>query len=193
MTEQFTPIINKTELAPGVFVYKDVIPAYEQIIPYTEQVTSSGMVPWERKEIRGNAVDTLTFEYPTDFKDPNDHAVLFDERLSIVFGGFFGYVEKDYLASNDIKKDFVHDRMVLMKYGTDADFSVSREDSNDSVSVMYYLNDDYQGGAIHFPELDLTYEPKANEVLIFPTAPGFEYTIEKITDGTKYSVLTYLR
>ena len=193
MTEQYIPTINKTQLAPGVFVYKDVIPSYEQLVPYVEQVASSGMIPWERKEIGGNAVDTMSFDYPTEFKDPNDLAILFDERMSLVLGGYLGFVENDFVISNEITIKLVHDTMVLMKYGSDANFPLSRNQDGGQIAVMYYLNDDYQGGSIHFPELDITYKPKANEVLIFPAASGFEYTIEKVTDGTKYSILSYLR
>lgn len=193
MTQQYAPTINKTELAPGVVVYNEVIPSYEQLVPYIEQVTASGMILWEKKEIGGNAVDTMTFEYPTELKDPNDISVLFDERMSLVLGGFIGFAESDFISSRGLKNNFKHDRMMLMKYGEGAEFPISGKDNGDHISVMYYLNDDYQGGAIHFPNLGVTYQPKANDALIFPAADGFEYTIEKMTDGVKYSVLSYLR
>jgi hypothetical protein len=193
MTEQYTPTINKTELAAGIVVYKDVVPSYEQIIPYVDQVTAAGMVLWQNKEIGGNSVDTMSFEYPTEFKDPNDHAILFDERMSLVLGGYLGFIENDFVVSNEITTKLAHDKMVLMRYGVDAEFALSENQDGGQVAVMYYLNDDYQGGSIHFPELGVTYEPKANEALIFTSASGFEYTIEKMTEGTKYSLLSYLR
>jgi len=185
--------INKREIAPKVFVYSDVIPGHEQIIPYTEQVTSSGMVLWEKTEIGGNSVDTILFDYPVEFKDPNDQSILFNERLSIVFGSFLGFAETDYIKSTDIQKNFLHDRMLLMKYGEGAEFPLSGKDYADDILVMYYLNDDYEGGTIEFPNLGISYQPKANEVLIFPASKGFEYTVAKMTSGTKYSVITYLR
>jgi hypothetical protein len=58
---------------------------------------------------------------------------------------------------------------------------------------MYFLNDDYSGGALEFPELNLTYKPNANEVVILPSVKGYEYSISKIEEGTKYSVITYIR
>lgn len=193
MTEQYTPTINKEKLASGIFVYKDVIPSYEQLVPYIEQVTASGMILWERKEIGGNAVDTMTFEYPTELKDSNDISVLFDERMSLVLGGFLGFVESDYLIFYKVIDELAHDKMVLMKYGEGSEFKLSNNQDGGKMAVMYYLNDDYEGGSIHFPEYDLTYQPKANEALIFPAESGYEYSIEKITNGTKYSVLSYLR
>lgn len=192
MTEQYTPTINKTELAPGLVLYKDVIPSYEQLVPYIEQVTASGMVLWETKEISGNSVETMVFDYPQELKDPNDHAILFDERMSLVLGGFFGFIESDYIQENNPGRQLLHDQMMLMSYGAGAEFPLSKDNAG-HLSIMYYLNDDYEGGTIEFPNLGITYEPKANEAIIFPAADGFEYTIEKMIHGTKYSVLTYLR
>lgn len=41
---------------------------------------------------------------------------------------------------------------------------------DDSVlfGVVIYLNDDYEGGEIHYPDLDLTIKPKAKSVVIHP-------------------------
>lgn len=193
MTQQTTMQLNKTELAPKLFVYSDAIPGYDQIIPYVEQVTGTGMVLWEKAELSGNSVDTLLFDYPLELKDPNDQSILFDERMSLVLGGFLGFAEVDYVQQNSLSKKFVHDKFLLMKYGEGADFPISGKDDGDHLNVMYYLNDDYEGGAVEFPSLGITYQPKANEVLIFPASKGFEYTVGKMTSGTKYSVVSYLR
>jgi hypothetical protein len=192
MAEQSVVQINKTELAPGVSVYSDVLPGYEQIIPYVEQVTASGMVLWEPKEIGGNTIDTMTFDYPEVLKDPNDHSILFNERISLVLGGFLGFVETDFITSNNIKSRLAHDKFMLMRYSSEAEFPKSKY-TEDHLSVMYYLNDNYEGGSIEFPELGISYQPKANDALIFTSAPGFEYTVAKVTSGTKYSVLSYLK
>ena len=193
MTEQTMLQINKRELAPGVVVYSNIVPGHEQVIPYTEQVTGTGMVMWEKAELGGNSVDTILLDYPIEFKDPNDQSILFNERLSIVFGSFLGFAESDYIQSAGISKNFLHDKMLLMKYSEGISFPLSGKDYGDHISVMYYLNDDYEGGTIEFPNLGVSYQPKANEALIFPASKGFEYTVAKMTSGTKYSVVTYLR
>jgi hypothetical protein len=177
--------ISKRDLAPGLAVYSDVIPGYDQIISYTEMIAGTGMAAWEKSEIGGNSIDTILFEYPEEFKDPNDQAIMYHERMSIVFGSFLGFPDSDYIQSNE--------RMMLMKYSDNAEFPLSGSDEDDSISVMYYLNDDYEGGVVTFPNLGVSYTPKANEALVFSASKGFEYTVEKVTSGTKYAVLTYLR
>lgn len=193
MTQQTTMQVNKTELAPKVFVYSDVIPGSEQLVPYIEQVTGVGMALWDKQELSGNIVDTMLFDYPQELKDPNDQSILFDERMSLVLGGFIGFAESDYVYHNNPTRSFLHDKLLLMKYGEGAEFPISGKEDGDHLNVMYYLNDDYEGGAIEFTNLGITYQPKANEVLIFPASKGFEYTVANLTSGTKYAVISYLR
>ena len=193
MTVQFTPTINKTELAPKVFVYSDVIPGAEQLIPYIEQVAGAGMVVWEKTKLSGSFVDTMIFDYPETLKDPNDLEILFDERMSIVLAGFIGFAESDYVKENEITDSLKHDKFLLMKYEEEAEFSLSGKDDDGHLNIMYYLNDDYNGGAIEFTGLGITYQPKANDVIIFPAEKGFEYKVTRLTSGTKYAAISYLR
>jgi hypothetical protein len=34
--------------------------------------------------------------------------------------------------------------------------------------ILYYLNDDYEGGEVHYPTLNITIKPKANSLIIHP-------------------------
>ncbi len=192
-TEQaYTPKIEKEDLAPGLTVYKNIIPGYEQLIPYIEQVTYSGMAEWSVDTIAGNYVQTMSFPYPQEFKDPNDFSITFQERVALVTAGFLGFAEKDYVDSNALPQKF-HDQIGLMRYSVGASFPISENEDKNAITVMYFLNDDYSEGALEFPELNVTYKPKANEALIFPSGSGYEYSISKIDEGTKYAVITYIR
>jgi predicted 2-oxoglutarate/Fe(II)-dependent dioxygenase YbiX len=42
-----------------------------------------------------------------------------------------------------------------------------------TISMLLYLNDDFEGGDLHFPELDLKIHPKKASFMVFPT--GFLY------------------
>lgn len=190
--EQYTPTIDKEELAPGLVVYRNVIPGYEQLIPYIEQVVMSGGAGWDTTEISGNQVDTMYFQYPSEFKDPNDFSVSFAERIALVSAGFLGFAEKDYIDSNSLPQN-LHDQIGLLRYSKGTFFPLSSSEDSKAVIVMYFLNDDYSGSALEFPNLDVTYQPKANEALILPSADGYQYSISELTDGTKYSIITYIR
>jgi hypothetical protein len=59
-----------------------------------------------------------------------------------------------------------------------------------TISVVVYLNDDYEGGEIWFPRMDnLTIKPKAGDVLVFPSTFIYEHASQDIKSGVKYSVV----
>lgn len=190
--EQYTPTIEKENLESLLFLYKNVIPGHHQLIPYIEQVVEGGMASWDTVEILGNQVKTMSFPYPQEFKDPNDFSVTFEERISLVTAGFLGFVEKDFVDNNRLP-DLQHDQIGLMKYETGTSFSLNSPTGNDSIAVIYFLNDDYEGGILNFENLGVTYQPKANEALILPLSEAYQYSISEVTSGTKYAIITYLR
>lgn len=61
---------------------------------------------------------------------------------------------------------------------------------NCTVSSVMYLNDDYEGGELWFPFLDLTYKPKAGDIVIFPSTYIYAHASKPITSGVKYSAVT---
>ena len=57
---------------------------------------------------------------------------------------------------------------------------------------MGYLNDDYEGGELHFDKLGLTIKPKAGDLYLFPSSYVYSHAAMPVTSGTKYSVVTML-
>jgi hypothetical protein len=58
-----------------------------------------------------------------------------------------------------------------------------------TVSVVAYLNDDYEGGEIYFPRFDLTIKPKQGDIVVFPSTYVYEHASLPMKGGTKYSVV----
>lgn len=58
-----------------------------------------------------------------------------------------------------------------------------------TVSIVAYLNDDYDGGEIYFPRFDLTIKPEPGDVVIFPSTYIYEHASQPMKSGTKYSVV----
>lgn len=58
-----------------------------------------------------------------------------------------------------------------------------------TVSVVAYLNDDYEGGELYFPRFNLTIKPKQGDVLVFPSTYIYEHASLPMKSGTKYSVV----
>ena len=60
------------------------------------------------------------------------------------------------------------------------------------VSVLLYLNDDYEGGQIEFTQLGLTLKPKRGMLLAFPSYLEFEHKVHPVTSGTRYTVVSWI-
>ncbi|WP_171033057.1 2OG-Fe(II) oxygenase [Qipengyuania marisflavi] len=52
---------------------------------------------------------------------------------------------------------------------------------------IIYLNDEYEGGAIHFPKLGLRPELKPGLLAYFPSTADYLHGVEKITAGARYT------
>ena len=59
-----------------------------------------------------------------------------------------------------------------------------------SASLLFFLNDGYEGGELIIS--DITYKPKKNSAIIFPSNFLFPHSVNKIIKGTRYSIITWL-
>lgn len=58
-----------------------------------------------------------------------------------------------------------------------------------TISVVAYINDDYEGGELYFPRFDLTIKPKKGDVAVFPSTYIYEHASNDMISGTKYSIV----
>jgi hypothetical protein len=59
-----------------------------------------------------------------------------------------------------------------------------------TVSSVMYLNDEYEGGELWFPYLDLTFKPEYGDIVLFPSTFIYAHAARPVTSGTKYSAVT---
>lgn len=56
-------------------------------------------------------------------------------------------------------------------------------------SIVAYLNDDFSGGGTEF--IDKKWTPEKGKALVFPSSWHFPHTACPVTEGTKYSIVTW--
>lgn len=61
------------------------------------------------------------------------------------------------------------------------------------LSVVYFLNDDFSGGELFFPGLDLVIEPEAGTLVCFPSDHNYIHGVRPVTAGHRYTVVTWMR
>jgi hypothetical protein len=60
--------------------------------------------------------------------------------------------------------------------------------SSRALSVLLYLNDDYEGGEISFPQSKVTLKPPAGSVIFFPSNFIYVHEIAEMKSGVRYAV-----
>jgi predicted 2-oxoglutarate/Fe(II)-dependent dioxygenase YbiX len=56
------------------------------------------------------------------------------------------------------------------------------------LSVLLYLNDDYEGGEIEFRQSGLKFKPEAGSVLFFPSNFLYVHEVYPVTRGPRYAL-----
>lgn len=60
------------------------------------------------------------------------------------------------------------------------------QDKSPTISVVFYLNDDYEGGELSFPNQNILIKPKAGSIVVFPSYPPYTHDPLPTTSGDKY-------
>lgn len=58
-------------------------------------------------------------------------------------------------------------------------------------ACILYLNDDYEGGEIYFPQHDVEIAPTAGSLLIFEGSHEYLHGVKKITSGDRFTILAF--
>lgn len=56
---------------------------------------------------------------------------------------------------------------------------------------ILYLNDDYEGGEIYFPNQSVELKPRRNTLVFFPGTTEYLHGVRPITKGTRYTISTF--
>jgi hypothetical protein len=194
------------KLAEGIYRYPNSILKPNSIIDFIENVatdTTSPISDWQTwkteeenpyifgKQKRENVEIVNSFN-SLNYDDCK--TILASVRLSIE------YASKDYAKINLIDNIGTLAPLSFSKYNinaamgphTDSDprgiegYKTNKSMYLPTISVVSYLNDDYTGGELHFREFNLTVEPVAGSIVIFPSLPPYYHASLKLISGTKY-------
>ena len=78
----------------------------------------------------------------------------------------------------------------------DADTYIRERDSwerslDRDLSLLIYINEDYEGGNINFTNFEYAHKPKAGELIVFPSDQRYLHCAEKVSSGTRYAIVSW--
>lgn len=190
--------IDFEEIAPSVYVYKNVLPKDWNII---ERVNNALNIPntrfnWRQAET-GFGDITLQGRRCMDFKIGENSLSPIDEYSEDMFNLWENTIDnlkiilEHYKPNNYLREISYFEAINIVRYGKGEYFKVHSDDGDPyrcTVSAVGYVNDDYEGGELWFPIFDLKYKPVAGDMVLFPSTYAYAHSSEPITDdGVKYS------
>lgn len=202
-------MLEKEEIAPGIVVYSNVMENHETFIPDFEEAMGSGLagLQWQEPHILRDGKDVVDHQYRNleTFGIPYAGVMKREDNLESPLETFRTIVaNRLYLAMNHVEQDYLamygvstatHDMYNVLKYGK-GHFFVNHVDDNQTfqrtVSSIFYVNDNYEGGEIEFPRFGIKLKPKANQMLLFPSTYVYNHQVHEVTDGYRYAVVSWM-
>jgi len=204
--------MEKTELAPGIISYENVInkEIFNTLVNDIEEGLTSAKIEWKSAMVKSGVGEKIETTIDTESRDTKTIVVPYSEIEKDDYSNFSAafytslsnlFLENLIPIENDYKKHFGissiwHDSYSILKYGVGQKFVNHVDDHPDyhrRVSTLYYINDDYSGGEINFSRFNLSIKPKANQMIIFPSTYVYNHSVSPVIEGTRYAVVSWLR
>jgi Rps23 Pro-64 3,4-dihydroxylase Tpa1-like proline 4-hydroxylase len=192
----------------GLVYYKNIINNSQEIIKKIEELDSrylnnkqkenTSVAPWI-KWTYGDGDNQLMFcwqKFIPQVHDINQNDPYFNEQLEIsseLFGALdktlYHYSNELYpFAGKNIKSR--EKTMHLLKYEKSGHLPAHQDQGVSSrvLSVLLYLNDDYEGGEIEFKHSKVKFKPDAGSILFFPSNFLYVHEVYPVTKGPRYAL-----
>lgn len=196
---------NKEDFGNGIICYRDVIRKEFNVIERLESilgpVDGNKRYNWMPayvgyKQLMPHHRDCSDFKFKkTDIQhDLSDESLKLQSLWQDVYDAKYPAVD-DYRIQHGIGDLKYWESFNFIKYGPGQHFREHHDHGfsyNCTVSLVAYINDDYEGGELYFRLQGLNIKPKAGDLYIFPSNYMYPHQAKPVLSGTKYSIVTML-
>lgn len=127
--------------------------------------------------------------------DKTDSLTSFDyQRAKYIINSIYSSMRQCAQNVKNIKniddEVFLQDQFGINKYNEGAYMGPHADQYDGNMTLKYsivaYLNDDYEGGEIEFPNQNVKIKPSAGSIIIFPSSVPYLHKSNEILKGQKY-------
>lgn len=171
---------------PGVHIYNNVWPDSMDFFnkietdDYWQENNSIGNHPWVREDY----LDEDTGKKSRTCWIWNDKTVR--ENLSDVVDSYLFHWNLDPRSRESLR---------ITKFTGPGEFFGSHSDDSfatpRTASMVYYPNDDYEGGELEFIHFGVTIKPKAGQLFLFPSGYSYEHKVHPVKSGTRITMVSF--
>lgn len=187
---------ERKEIYPKVFLYEDFLTEEESLFIYN-YCESATKEEWESHYIEDQTKKAATF-FPDDIEKQkefvkNVNSFWSDKILEIK--------DQDLVYKLHQRLDLIEDPKTYrfnqprniqrqLPDGDNLKVHADRGEGNPIVfAIVIYVNDNYQGGEIYFPQHDFQVKPPARSLLLFPGTDDYLHGVMKVSGGSTRYVL----
>jgi len=196
---------EKIDLGSGIKCYRNIIKPEFDVIGRIESnlkpVGDSTGYSWQPayvgyRQLMPDYRDCTDFKFKkTDIESDKSQVSLNLQSLwQDIYDSAFPAVE-DYRAEYNIMPLKYWEAMNFVKYNPGQHFMEHHDHGfsyNCTVSLVGYVNDDYEGGELFFRLQNLKIKALAGDLYVFPSNFMYPHQAMPVITGTKYSIVTML-
>lgn len=100
-----------------------------------------------------------------------------------------------YCEKYNIQENLWHEPYTMLRYGEGQEYKGHYDGPTDmgrAISALVYLNDDYEGGELEFPNYNIKIKPQAGMLIVFPSAWPYLHIAAPVKNGTKYALVAWI-
>jgi predicted 2-oxoglutarate/Fe(II)-dependent dioxygenase YbiX len=154
------------------------------------------------------ANQTGKLEWETDKNVRDTQSVEYDSAIADTFNKMIGHAVSNFINPYyDINLQSA-EAVQYLKYGVGGHYSPHidgealwhnketntlewRKNIERDISILVYLNNEYEGGELVFPNQHITLNPKAGMLVAFPSNHNFLHGVMPVTKGTRYALVSW--
>jgi hypothetical protein len=196
---------DKQQIAPGIVRYKniikkefDLINRLEAILKPVDALNGYRWLPAYvgYQQLMPDYRDCVDFKFKKEDieHDNSEDSLALQKIWQEVYDAQFPAVE-DYRKDFNIMPLKYWEAFNFIKYGSGQHFQEHHDHGfsyNCTVSLVAYINDDYEGGELYFRLQNLNIKPEAGDLYIFPSNYMYPHRAMPVHSGIKYSIVTML-
>jgi predicted 2-oxoglutarate/Fe(II)-dependent dioxygenase YbiX len=192
---------TKVELAPGVWIYKNVFPSPDDLVA---KINAEFESSWQDGQVFSNG-DEKKEEINKKFRDcsvvvinkPNEDSSEQRDLLYKLVDHSMRVCLEDYTAMFGMSmNELTGDEWQVLKYGHGQHFDGHADDGfrfPRTVSITAYLNDEYEGGELDYKHFNLFFKPEKGDVLVFPSNYVYNHRVVEVKTGVRYALVNWFR
>jgi len=188
-----------TVVAGCIAVYERAWPNPQRTLEHIERECADpdNCVGWSRAETIGGGARqhkrtnlNLGISYLADVED-NTLMQNIHNQTNMLLGAAI----EPYRKRWGIEGELHYEDYSLLKYSGGQSYTAHYDGSGTStrvISAICYLNDDYEGGELEFPNFNIKIKPQAGMLIVFPSNYAYSHIAHPVTQGTKYAIVTWI-